>query len=376
MSFRLNSLIRHDGLLELSLQDEPMPRIERADEVLLEMEAAPVNPSDLGLLLAGADLDKARRSGSAERPVVTAPVPPAVMAAHAGRVGVALPVGNEGAGRVVAAGDAPQAQALLGRRVAALGGGMYAQYRCLRAADCLPLPEGVSAAQGASSFINPLTVLGMLETMRREGHGALVHTVGASNLGQMLVRLCAREGIPLVNIVRRPEQEQLLRRLGATHVVDASDADFTEQLITAIAATDARLAFDATGGGRMAGQVLAAMEAALLRRPGQTYDRYGSQVHKQVYIYGYLERGPIELPAGLAMAWNVGGWLLFPFLQQLAPQRLAQLKQQVADGLTSIFASHYAHELTVDQLLTPDALKTAARMRSGEKILLRLKASD
>lgn len=376
MSFRLNSLIRHDGLLELSLQDEPMPRIERADEVLLEMEAAPVNPSDLGLLLAGADLDQARRSGSAERPVVTAPVPPAVMAAHAGRVGVALPVGNEGAGRVVAAGDAPQAQALLGRRVAALGGGMYAQYRRLRAADCLPLPEGVSAAQGASSFINPLTALGMLETMRSEGHGALVHTVGASNLGQMLVRLCAQEGIPLVNIVRRPEQVQLLRRLGATHVVDASDADFTEQLITAIAATDARLAFDATGGGRMAGQVLAAMEAALLRRPGQTYDRYGSQVHKQVYIYGYLERGPIKLPAGLAMAWNVGGWLLFPFMQQLAPQRLAQLKQQVADGLTSIFASHYAHELTVDQLLTPDALKAAARMRSGEKILLRLKASD
>jgi NADPH2:quinone reductase len=222
MPLRLTSLIRPDGLLELALEEVPMPRIERPDEVLLQVEAAPVNPSDLALLLAGADLGQARTAGTAERPVLLAPVPPAVLAAHAGRVGVPLPVGNEGAGQVIAAGEAPEAQALLGHRVAALGGGMYAQYRCVQASQCLPLPDGVSAAQGASSFINPLTALGMLETMRREGHTALVHTVGASNLGQMLLRLCRRDGVPLVNIVRRPEQADALRRLGAEHVVDSS----------------------------------------------------------------------------------------------------------------------------------------------------------
>ena len=372
MPLRLVSLIRPDATLELFLEEIAMPRPERPDEVVLRMEAAPVNPSDLNLLLGGADPGRARLAGTAGRPVVTAPVPPAVMQARAGRVGLPLPVGNEGAGTVVAAGEAPEAQALVGRRVAALGGGMYAQYRAVPAAQCLLLPEGASAAEGASCFINPLTALGMVETMRREGHGALLHTVGASNLGQMLHRLCMQEGIPLVSLVRRPEQAELLRRQGARHVVDRSEPAFGSLLVDALAETGARLAFDATGGGRLAGEVIAAMEAALLRRGGRPYDPYGSQVHKQVYVYGYLERGPIELPAGLGMAWGIGGWLLFPFMQQTGAQRLAQLKQRVADGLSTTFASRYVRELDIGQLLNPEALQACARMGSSEKTLLRL----
>ena len=368
----MRSLVRPDGVLELSLAEVPMPQPEAPDEVVIRVEAAPINPSDLGLMFTGADMRQAQASGTAERPVITAPLPPAALAALAGRVGQPLPVGNEGAGTVVAAGSAPAAQTLLGHRVAALGGGMYAQYRAVPAAQCLRLPEGASAAQGASSFVNPLTALGMVETARREGHSAMVHTVGASNLGQMLNRLCLQEGMTLVNIVRRPEQVELLRRQGAQHVLDRSSADFTAQLIDTLQATGARLAFDATGGGQLAGQMIAAMEAALLRHPGRPYDRYGSQVHKQVYIYGYLERGPIELPPGLAMAWSVGGWLLFPYLQQIGPERLGQLKQQVADGLATIFASHYAHEITLPQALTLDAIAAYARMGSGEKALLRI----
>jgi hypothetical protein len=212
----------------------------------------------------------------------------------------------------------------------------------------------------------------MVETMRREGYGAIVHTVAASNLGQMLNRICLKDGIGLVNIVRRPEQAELLRSQGAQHVVVSTAPDFAARLTDAIAATGATLAFDATGGGRMAGQVLMAMEAAQLRRPGLAYNRYGSQVHKQVYIYGYLDRGPIELPPGLAMAWSLGGWLLFPFIQKLAPERLAQLKQRVADELTTTFASHYVRELTMAQALTLEAIGDYARMATGEKALMRL----
>lgn len=349
-----------------------MPEPATPDEVVIQVEAAPINPSDLGWMFAGVDMRQAQVSGTPERPVLSAAVPPAALAALAGRIGQPLPLGNEGAGTVVAAGRAPAAQALLGRRVAALGGGMYAQYRALPAQQCLLLPAGVSAAQGASSFINPLTALGMVDTARREGHSALVHTVGASNLGQMLNRLCLQEHITLVNLVRRPEQVELLRRQGAQHVLDRSAPGYAEQLIDTLAATGARLAFDATGGGKLAGELIAAMEAALLRKPGQPYDRYGSQVHKQIYIYGYLERGPIELPPGLAMAWSVGGWLLFSYLRQIGPERLAQLKQQVAQGLDTVFASHYAQTFTLAQALTPEAVTAYTRLGSGEKALLEI----
>ena len=261
----------------------------------------------------------------------------------------------------------------MGQRVAALaGGGMYGEYQVAPASMCLPLPASATAAQGASSFINPLTALGMVETMRQGGYASLLHTVGASNLGQMLNRICLQDGIPLINLVRRPEQAALLRGQHAQHVLDTSLPDFQAQLVDTLAATGTRLAFDATGGGTLIAQVLAAMEAALLRRPGLPYSRYGSQIHKQAYVYGFLQHGAIELPPGFGFSWSLSGWLLFPFMQQLAPERLAALKQRVADELTTTFASHYEREVTLRELLTPEALQTCQRMGTGQKMLVRL----
>ena len=371
MPLQLRSLIRPDATLELSLAELPMPEPGSPDEVVVRVEAAPLNPSDLGLLFGGADMTKAQASGSAERPVVTAPIAAPAMAAMAARVGQSMPVGNEGAGTVVAAGSSPAAQALLGRKVAVLGGAMYSEYRAVPVAQCLPLPEGATAADGASCFVNPLTALGMVDTMRNEGHRALVHTVGASNLGQMLNRICLKDGVGLVNLVRKPEQAALLRSQGAQHIVDTSSANFQAELADAIAATGATLAFDAIGGGKLAGQILVAMEAAALRQPGQEYSRYGSTVHKQVYVYGSLDRGPIELARGFGMAWGVGGWLLFPFMQKVGPARVQQLKQRVADELTTTFASHYTKELTLAQVLALDAIAGYGKMATGEKVLVR-----
>lgn len=372
MPLQLHSLVRPDATLELSLIDVPMPTITASDEVLVKMEASPLNPSDMGLLLAGADMTRASQSGSVERPIITAPLSAGAMAAVTARVGNAMPVGNEGAGTVIAAGDTAEAQALVGKRVALYGGAMYAEYRVVSVTQCLPLPVGATAAQGASSFINPLTALGMVETMRTEGHHALVHTVGASNLGQMLNRICLKDGVPLVNIVRKPEHATLLREQGALQVVDSSVPDFTANLVDAIAATGATLAFDAIGGGRLAGQILAAMETALLRQPGQAYSRYGTDIHKQVYLYGSLNQAPVELERRFGMAWGVGGWLVFPFLQRLGPQRTQQLQQRVADELTSTFASHYTQELSLQQVLTLDAIESYSRMATGEKTLIRI----
>lgn len=376
MNLQLQSLIRADGQLELSLVEQAALRPEQPDEVVLRLEAAPINPSDLGLLLAGTDPAQARFGGNAERPVVTLPVAPAAMAALAGRVDKPLPTGNEGAGTVVAAGSA--AQALLGRRVAVLAGGggipggTYASHCRVKLAQCLALPEGASAADGASCFINPLTALGMVETLRLGGFDSMLHTVGASNLGRMLARICQKDGIPLINLVRRPEQAALLQAEGAEPVIDTSAPNFAARLTDALAVHGTRLAFDPTGGGTLAGQVLAAMEAALLRRSTQSYNRYGSLVHKQIYVYGTLNRGPIELPPGLGFSWSVGGWLLFSFLQQLPAERVAALKQRVADELRTTFASHYAHEVGLAELLTPEALTRAARMATSDKTLLRL----
>jgi NADPH2:quinone reductase len=368
----LQSLIRPEGQLELSLAEMEQPHLTAPDQVLVRMEAAPLNPSDMALLLGGADLRGAQAMRVEGRPAVVAPVLPAALAAQAGRVGQPLAVGNEGAGTVVDAGSAPEAQALLGRKVAMMGGGMYAEYRVVSAGQCLALPPHASAAEGAAAFVNPLTALGMLETLRREGHGAMALTAAASSLGQMVLRLCAQEGVPLVSIVRRPEQAALLKDLGALHVVDSSAGGFTEQLINAFAATGTRLAFDATGGGALPGQLLQAMEAALLRQPGRTYDRYGSQIHKQVYIYGYLERLPTTLPPGLGMAWGLGGWLVFSFWRDLPPERRAQLQERVAAELTTTFACRYAREYSLQELLTPEALRQSVSMATGGKTLLRI----
>src|ERR1700738_4971269 len=319
---QLRSLIKNSGELELSLASVPVPE-PGPDEVVVRVEASPINPSDLGLLVGAADMSTARASGTREAPVVTARVPEAAMKAMAARLDQSMPVGNEGAGVVIKTESSEAAKALMGKTVAMIGGAMYAQYRCLRASDCLPLPAGITPAEGASCFVNPLTALGMVETMRREGHKALVHTAGASNRGQMLNRICLKDGIGLVNIVRSPQQADMLRQIGARHVVDSTAPTFMGDLARAVEETGATLAFDAIGGGKLAGQILASMETAA-NKSAKVYSRYGSSVHKQVYIYGSLDPGPVILERSFGMAWGVGGWLLFLFLQKNAPADRAE----------------------------------------------------
>jgi NADPH2:quinone reductase len=366
---QLRSLVTADGVLELSLATVEVPE-PGPDEVLIRVEAAPINPSDLGLLLAGADLSTASASGTPEQPVITAEVPGPALRAAAGRLGQSLPVGNEGAGTVIGAGSSERARSLAGRTVAAAGGGMYGQYRIVRASQCLELPEGTDAADGASAFVNPLTALAMVETMRREGHTALVHTAAASNLGQMLNRICLEDGIPLVNIVRRPEQEALLRGAGAAHVCVSTAPTFMDDLTRSLIATSATLAFDAIGGGRLAGQILTAMEAAATVTATE-YSRYGSTVHKQVYIYGGLDRGPTELSRSFGMAWGVGGWLLTPFLQSIGPEAVQALGARVAAGLKTTFASTYAGQVSLTGALRLDVLRRYATQATGGKFLIR-----
>ncbi|RYY92930.1 MAG: NADH oxidase [Comamonadaceae bacterium] len=368
LALQLRSLLRPEGELEVSLAEVEVAR-PGADEVVVRVDAAPINPSDLGLLFGPADLGAAVFSGTPQRPVMTARVPAAAMGAMAARVGQSMPVGNEGAGLVIEAGSSDAAQALLGRTVAVLGGAMYAQYRCISVDQCLPLPPEASAADGASSFVNPLTALGMVETMRREGHTALVHTAAASNLGQMLNRICQKDGIELVNIVRKKDQEALLRGLGARHVCNSESSDFLAELTDALVATGATIAFDATGGGRLAGQILGCMEAAL-NRSAKEYSRYGSTTHKQVYLYGGLDPRPTEFVRNFGMTWGMGGWLLFPFLQKIGPQGAAALKQRVAAELKTTFASRYAREISLAEVLSPDAIAAYAQRATGEKFLI------
>jgi NADPH:quinone reductase-like Zn-dependent oxidoreductase len=336
---------------------------------LVRITATPINPSDLGLLLGPADPARLVASGTPQHPVLTGTIHPKLLPSLAARVGASMPVGNEGAGEVVAAGPSPRAQALLGKTVAVLGGAMYSQFIAVHADATLVLPAGTTAAEGASALVNPLTALGMVETMRREGHTALVHTAAASSLGQMLVRLCLEEKVSLVNVVRKPEQAALLRGLGATHVVDSSSPEFSAQLLEAIDATGATLGFDAIGGGPLAGQILAAMEKSLSRKATR-YNRYGSATHKQVYIYGALDLGPTTLPRTLGMAWGVGGWLLMPFLARIGNEAAAALKARAAAGLKTIFATHYAKEISLAQVLDPEVARAYSQRATGAKYLI------
>ena len=335
----------------------------------MAVQAAPINPSDLGLLLAGADLSTAKSEGEGSTRKVTATVPAAALPLFAGRLGHTLPVGNEGAGEVVAAGASAEAQALLGRTVALFGGATYARYRRAKVADLLLLPEGTAAEAGASCFVNPLTALGMTETMRREGHRGIVHTAAASNLGQMLNRICLADGIPLVNVVRKEAQVELLRAQGATHVVNSSDPDFEAQLTDALAETGATVAFDATGGGELGSQLLNAMERAALRS-ADAYSRYGSTTYKQLYIYGGLDRSPTVLKRAFGFSWGIGGWLLPPFLERLGQEGTDRLRARVVAELHSTFASHYAARITLSEALDVDTLKRYAQQATGEKFLI------
>jgi NADPH2:quinone reductase len=365
---QLRSIVKDGGELELSLVRVATPE-PAADEVVVRVEATPINPSDIGLLFGAADLSTLAVRGSGEGTVATARIPDGAMKAMAGRLGQSMPVGNEGAGTVVAAGSSAAAQALLGKTVAVLGGAMYSQYRTVKAELCLPLPAGTSSAQGASCFVNPLTALGMTETMRREGHKALVHTAAASNLGQMLNRICRADGIGLVNVVRKAEQEALLREQGALHVVSTASPRFVDELSDALVATGATLGFDAIGGGRLAGQLLGAMEAAL-NRTAKEYSRYGSTTHKQVYIYGGLDTGPTELVRNFGMTWGIGGWLLFPFLQRIGADAAQALRARVARELKTTFASHYTRTVSLAGALQSDAIADYGRRATASKVLI------
>ena len=369
---QLRSLVKATGELEISLLsiDTPAPA---PDEVVIRIEATPINPSDIGLLFGAADISTAKRTGTPASPVVTALIPEQLMKGMAGRLDQSLPVGNEGAGVVIAAGSSAAAQALLGKTVAVLGGAMYAQYRCVKADQCLVLPAGSTPVDGASCFVNPLTALGMVETMRREGHTALVHTAAASNLGQILNKICLKDHINLVNIVRKPEQAALLTGIGAKYVCDASSPSFMADLTQALVDTGATIAFDATGGGKLAGQILTCMEAALniiASRTGTEYSRYGSTTHKQVYIYGGLNTGPTEFARNFGFSWGMGGWLLFPFLQKIGPAAAQTLRERVAAELKTTFASSYSKEISLVEALQPEAIAVYGQRATGTKYLI------
>ena len=365
---QLRSLIRKSGELEISLASVPTPE-PGPDEVVVRVEASPINPSDLGLLVGAADMSTAKASGTRDAPVITAKVPEAAMRAMAGRLDESMPVGNEGAGVVVKTGSSDAAKALMGKTVAMIGGAMYAQYRTLRVAECLPLPSGTTPAEGASCFVNPLTALGMTETMRREGHKALVHTAAASNLGQMLNKICLKDGIGLVNIVRSAEQADILRKIGAKHIVDSTQPTFMDDLTNALVETGATIAFDAIGGGKLAGQILTAMEIAI-NKTAKVYSRYGSSVHKQVYIYGGLDTRPTELNRAFGMAWGIGGWLLTPFLMKIGQADGAKLRARVVAELKTTFASHYTQVVSLQEALQLSNIALYAKRATGEKFLI------
>jgi NADPH:quinone reductase len=361
---RLTSRVRSDNTVELAVTEtdtgDPGP-----GEVVVRVEATPVNPSDIGLLLAGADPATARRTDDG---TTLFDLPPDRHGALRTRLDKALPVGNEGAGTVVAAG--PGAEQLLGRVVSGAGGGMWAEHRLLNAATLMVLDPGTDPRDAASSFVNPLTALGIVETAVGDGHQALVHTAAASNLGQMLIEVCRTDGVALVNVVRRDAQAELLRTLGAEHVCVSSAPDFRDQLDAAITATGARVVFDAVGGGRLVGQVLRAMER-VLSRDLTGYSPYGSSVRKQAHVYGRLDPGPLEIDLGIGFGWDISGWLLTPFLASLAPDHLVRLRDRVAAELTTTFASTYGAEIGLDDVLDPGVVAGFASRGTGQKYLIR-----
>lgn len=366
-SQQIRSKISSDAKLELSIERIPVPQ-PGPDEVLIRIEATPINPSDLGLLVGPADVSSMQVSGSADNPVVTMDVPEKMLRAVTPRLDKSLPVGNEGAGVVVAAGE--NAKDLLGKTVGVAGGQMYSQYRCVPAASCLVMNEGTTPAEAASCFVNPLTSLSMVETMRMEGHKALVHTAAASNLGQMLVKICQADDVPLVTIVRNEKQVEILKSLGAKHICNSSSENFMSDLIKAIDETGATLAFDAIGGGTLAGQILTAMEV-VANKNAKNYSPYGSTVHKQVYIYGGLDRSPTVLNRSFGMFWSVGGWLLTPFIARMGQERFQQLRKRVADEINTTFASSYTKEVSLTEALSEEAIKDYTKQATGTKYLIR-----
>ena len=357
----LRSTISSSGELRLELTERDVPE-PAGSQIVVAVEASPINPSDLGVLLGAVGPGALRQDGAA----LVGTVPPAALALYRDRLDKPLPVGNEGAGTVVAAG--PDAQDMVGRRVALFGGSMWADYRVADRAAVVELPDDVSTAEGAALFINPLTALSMVETMRAEGHTALVHTAAASNLGKMLVRICAADGIGLVNIVRRAEQAQELRDIGAAHVIDSSQPDFSERLTEAIRETGATLGFDAIGGGTLAGDILMAMERA--QPPLESWTPYGTTVHKQVYIYGALDFSPTVIDRRFGLTWGVGGYLLTNAMGRLGGEAIGRMRARVIAEAKTTFASSYARTIGLADVLDLDAMAVFARRSTGTKYLI------
>lgn len=369
-SKEIRSTVTSDGTVEISVVNVAMP-VPSETEVVIKVEAAPINPSDLALLISfAADLDSIEFSGEDEAAKTTIKIRPGLMSALKGRVDQPMSAGNEGAGIIVGAGE--KATALIGKTVGVAGGSMYSQYRCAPASSCLVMDEGITSVEAASSFVNPLTALAFIETMKMENHAALVNTAAASNLGQMLVKICKDDGIPLVNIVRKPEQVKILKDLGAEYICDTSQSDFMKDLVEALISTGATLGFDATGGGnegKLPGQILAAMEIAA-NKTAKEYSRYGSDIYKQVYIYGGLDPTPTVLNRSFGLQWGLGGWLLTPMIGRIGMERFAEMRQRVVREIKTTFASHYTQEISLEEMLQPDNIKAYAKQGTGAKYLV------
>ncbi|MFT7126596.1 MAG: NADPH2:quinone reductase [Pseudoalteromonas tetraodonis] len=361
---RLFSTVKASGTVELSLTEAPLKDCAE-NEIIVRVEATPINPSDLAVMFSVSDPSKL----TVDNGVLSAPIAQAMQRAAASRVDVPIPCGNEGAGTVVAAGSSAAAQSMLGKTVAVMAGGMYSTFRKIKTSECIPFPEGVTAREAASSFVNPLTAQGFIGTMRLEGHSAIIHTAAASNLGQMLCKLCQADGVPLINIVRKPEQEKILKDLGATHVINSSSPRFMKDLIAACTELNATLAFDATGGGQLANQLLMGMEAAAAANMTE-FSAYGSTTHKQVYLYGGLDRSATTLNRGYGMAWGVGGWLMPNHLQRVGPEAQGKMFARVAQEIRGIFVSSYNQEISLREMLSLDAASKYTQQATGLKYLV------
>jgi len=369
-SKEIRSNVTSDGNIEISIAsvDKPTPQ---ENEVLIKVGASPINPSDLGLLISfAADLSTLNVSGTGDQTVASMKIHEGLMKTMTPRLDQSMTVGNEGGGIIEDAGEG--AKELIGKTVGVAGGAMYSQYRCLPASSCLVMKDGTTPAEAASSFVNPLTALGFLETMRLENHSAIVHTAAASNLGQMLVKICKDDSVPLVNIVRKNEQVELLKNLGAEHVCNTSEPNFMASLVDALVATGATLGFDATGGGnegKLAGQILSAMEIAA-NKTAKEYSRYGSDTYKQVYIYGGLDQSPTILNRSFGMQWGLGGWLLTPMIGRIGMENFQLMRERVANEITTTFASHYTQEVSFEEMLQPEIIRAYAKQATGEKYLV------
>jgi NADPH2:quinone reductase len=365
---QLRSLVTEDGHLKLLLQEAPVPE-PGDDEVVVRIEATPLNPSDQATLISPADVSSGITTGSGADTVYTAQLRAGLENLVKPRVGKPLAMGNEGAGTVIMAGSSKAAQALLGKTVAVMDGALYCQYRKVHISQCIALNEGTTARQGASCFVNPLTALGFVETMRADGCKALIHTAAASNLGQMLNRICLNDGIDLINIVRKPEQVELLKSQGAKYVLNSSDDNFRIELTAAIEATEAYVAFDATGGGNLGSNIISCMERAALKDT-KLSGPYGSTTFKQLYIYGGLDQSPTVINRNFGFSWGINGWLLTPFLQKVGTEKTMELRQRVADELTTTFASHYSDEISLVEALQKDIVAAYSKQATGKKYLI------